>query len=536
MTVSPPSQCAERVIAVWVPDWPVHALRRSLAATATATPLALVARHRIVACCSDAREAGVRTGMRERDAQALCPTLELHAHDPARDARSFAPVVSALEEVVTGVEARRPGLAALRARGPARYYGGEEAAAHTVIHRLEALEVTGTCVGVADGLFAAEQAARAPRGDASHAVTVIPAGAARAFLAPLPVARAAPGPLATTLQGLGIHTLGALAALPEDAVRQRFGVDGIAAHRHALALGPQHGSDVRARTPPRELATEAEFEPPLNAGAQLTEAASGTVARFFASLHEAGLVCTGLRIELTDDTGARHERVWSHPSRFTEEDLLDRVRWQAEGGTPGLTAGAAPGEERGGAGIVHLKITPTHTGRAQLSELWGAESDERVRHHLRGIQLAHGQGSVVTASLGGGRLTARRQQFTPWGHASRASPSDTARGTAGLPWPGAGPAPTLVFPTPLPVTLVGATGVPVRLNEEDLLTTDPALFSVLAPPMNAPVIAWSAPWPLRERWWVDTPPRARLQVVTASGSAWLLVHEADRWFAEGRYD
>ena len=534
---SQPAQPAERVIVVWVPDWPVHALRRSLAANAeTPAPLALVTRHRIVACCSCAREAGVRSGMRERDAQTMCPTLELHAYDPDRDARSFAPVVSALEEVVTGVEARRPGLAALRARGPARYYGDEESAAHTILGRLQELGLTDARVGIADGFFAAEQAARTPGGDAGRSVTVIPAGAARAFLAPLPVARAAPEPLATTLQGLGIHTLGALAALPEDAVRQRFGGDGVLAHRRALALTSQHGSDVRARTPPRDLAVEADFEPPLSTGAQLVAAASATVTRFFTPLHATGLTCTGVRIELTDDTGARHERVWSHPSRFTEDDLLDRVRWQSEGGALTLAAGAAPGEERGGAGIVHLKITPTHTGQALAAELWGAESDDRVRHHLRGIQLAHGRDSVGTMALSGGRLAAERQRFTPWGSAPRSSRSDAARQTAGLPWPGASPAPTIVFAAPAPASLVDAAGEPVQLDEEDLLTADPARFSVPAVQVAAVVTAWSAPWPLRERWWAGAPPRARMQVVTDLGSAWLLVYETDRWFAEGRYD
>lgn len=542
---------AERVMVLWIPDWPVHALRGALRddpATAPGTaPLALVANHRIVACCSRAREAGVRAGMRERDAQATCPALELHPHDPDRDARSFAPVISALEDVVAGVELRRPGLAALRARGPARYYGGEEPAARAVLNTLHTLGFADARIGISDGLFASEQAARAPVGasGASGAietigVTAIPTGEAKGFLAPLPITRATNGALAATLQGLGIHTLGAFAALPEDAVRQRFGGEGIAAHRRATAAGPQHGSEVRPRAPQRDFAAEAEFEPPLAASTTLTEAATGTVARFFDALAEAGLICTGLRVELTDDLGLRHERTWSHPTRFTREDVLDRVRWQAESGALG---GAS--EERGGAGITKLRITPTRTDRAHEAGLWGSEPNERVRHHLRGIQVARGRDSIGTAALRGGRISAERQSFAPWGSAAPA-----AERPAGLPWQGAAPAPTLVFWPPLPAALSDAAGDSVRVDAEDLLTAHPARLSVRLPdaatggdiqarktlPREASIASWSALWPLRERWWVGAPARMRLQVVLESGAAWLLIHDTGRWFAEGKYD
>lgn len=185
---------------------------------------------------------------------------------------------------------------------------------------------------------------------------------------------------------------------------------------------------------------------------------------------------------------------------------------------------------------MRLKITPTHTTQAHTTELWGAESDDRVRHHLRGIQLARGRDSVGTMALRGGRLAAERQLFTAWGSAPRSRASDAVGNTAGLPWPGATPAPTLVFAAPVPAALVDATGEPVQLDEEDLLTTDPARFSVPTARMSAAVTAWSAPWPLRQRWWVGAPPRARMQVVTDLGGAWLLVYETNHWFTEGRYD
>jgi len=54
----------------------------------------------------------------------------------------------------------------------------------------------------------------------------------------------------------------------------------------------------------------------------------------------------------------------------------------------------------------------------------------------------------------------------------------------------------------------------------------------------AAVTAWSAAWPLDERWWDARRHRrvARLQVTTEAGEAWLLYLVGGRWWAIGRYD
>ena len=76
-------------------------------------------------------------------------------------ARAFEQVVAAVEELCPRVEVLRPGACAIGARGPARYFGGEEALARKII---DAVARCGfACqVGVADGMFAAQLAARAP--------------------------------------------------------------------------------------------------------------------------------------------------------------------------------------------------------------------------------------------------------------------------------------------------------------------------------------------------------------------------------------
>ena len=52
------------------------------------------------------------------------------------------------------------------------------------------------------------------------------------------------------------------------------------------------------------------------------------------------------------------------------------------------------------------------------------------------------------------------------------------------------------------------------------------------------VVAWAGPWPYDERWWdpVGHRRRARLQVTTADGVAYLLTVESGRWVVEATYD
>lgn len=535
---------AERIIVFWVPDWPVHAYLRELQGTAQEPPsspaIALIANRRVAACSEAARAEGVRIGLRETEAQSRCPSLVVTPHDAEVDERRFAPVLAAIEQLIPGVEPIRAGLCTMRARGAARYYGGEQPAAEAVLKLAAQLGLPGARIGIADGRFAAEQAARAAATEPgllapSEGVRIVPAAAAAAFLSGLPVARAADPAFTEVLHGLGIRTLGALAALPEDAVRQRFGPQGVAAHRRASAAGPQHGSELRPRTPVRELSVELALEPPVAHAEQLAFACMTLAERFISGLAEERLVCTALRVELTDDIGVRHERVWAHPHRFTPADAVNRVRWQLAA-MPTAPEGVEHGRE--GAGIGHVRLSPVHTDRAAAHEpgLWSTEPDTRVHHHLSRVQSRLGHTSVGTITLTGGRLLTDRQSFIPW---STDRPGRRgARGSAADPWPGSipGPAPTLVFPAPLPAELVDDTGSAVGVDDEDLLTARPTQLRVNSTALSALVCGWSPLWPLREQWWRGSPPRFRLQLQLSDGDAWLLLHEGGRWHAEGRYD
>src|SRR4051812_46679422 len=506
---------------LWCPDWPIVAAARA-AKLPPAAPIALTEKGDVFACSAAARAEGVRRGLRIREAQSRCASLVALPYDPALDARTFDPVLDAVEEILPGVQVLRPGTAALRIQGPARYYGGEDAAARELLACLERLGVPVARIGIADGPFAAEQAARA---SGAERIRIIPAGDSPAFLAPMPVTILGVPELAVLLKRLGLPTLGAFASLPELEVRNRFGAEGALAHRLAAGLD---GRRVVPRVPPDELDVAVDFEPPLDRIDQVTFGIRSAADRFLERLIKLGLVCTAIRIEVTTERGELSERSWLHPRSFTPAEVVDRVRWQLQG-TGAVDSGL-------GSPIARVRVLPESVDAASGHEegLWGAAPDERIHHGLSRVQSMLGHEAVLTATIGGGRLLADRQVLVPWGdRVAVARPADR-------PWPGSLPGlpPATVFPERRPCGVIAPDGTSVRLDDRGALTGPPARFSAPGTGHARPVRAWAGPWQVEERWWDPEQSRrlARFQVVDDDGEAWLLVLEDDAWTAEARYD
>ena len=510
----------ERAIVLWLPDWPIEAYLRTQAREVPehdrvdpGSPLAIVHDGRVVVCSSSARSAGVSRGQRRRDAQAACPGLVLLPADPGRDARAFHAVLSRVEQIVPGVEPLRPGLAAVRARGPARFFGGEDSAARAVLGALTDIGLTGARAGVADGLFTAERAARAATADP----LVIPSGRAGEFLAPLPVASLGDPGLAAFLARLGVRRLAEFAALPEELVRDRLGAHGV--RLRALAAGAD-SRPVVPRVPPPDLRRALDLEPPLELAEQVAFAVRRTADSFVTGLSEAALVCTALRVVIETDRGERSERVWQHPSCFDASSVVDRVRWQLQ---------PAPGAEPFTGGVSRVEVEPEaiDDGASHQPVLLGQGPDERAHHAMTRVQAALGHRGVMTPLASGGRWLVEREELAPWGE--KASPSLPRE----LPWPGTmpDPLPSEVFREPRPVSVTGAAGEPVGVDDRGLLTVPPAVFE------GRGVISWAGPWPVVERTWDPARMRRahRFQLVDDRGSAWLAVLEGGAWHVEGRY-
>lgn len=511
-----------RTMLLWCPDWPVTAVIRANGLRADA-PIAIIEKGQVFACSTSARAEGVARGIRVREAQARCPDLLVFPYDPALDNRAFDPVIEALEELASGVQVVRPGVCALRGRGPSRFYGGEKPAALALLAVLRELDISSARVGIADGPFTAEQAARS-----TADVRIIPPGESAAFLAPLPVGVLDAPDLVPLLVRLGVRTLGDFASLPEPHVLARFGDHG--ARLHSLASG-RDSRQVVPRIPPAELDSSIDFEPPLDRIDQVAFSFRASADRFIERLTESKLVCTAIRIETDSESGEHAERSWLHPRSFTASDVIDRLRWQLQGG--------GTGESGLSSAIARVRVYPESVDAIGNHEqgLWGTGPDARIHHALSRVQSMLGHGAVLTAMVGGGRLLAERQELVPWGD----RPKSAARSSLQPPWPGHLPAPlpSTVFSIPRPVHLMTESGESVRVDSRGNLNGAPSRFSPTGSARELGTVrAWAGPWAVDQKWWDLDHGRAvhRFQVVDSTNTAWLLMLENGTWLAEARYD
>jgi protein ImuB len=503
-----------RTLVVACPDWPVTA-----AGHRPTDPVVVVAEGRVVACSAAARAAGVRTGVRRREAQACCPEAVVVAADPAREVRAFEPVVRAVEEFVPAVEVIEPGTCAFATRGPSRYFGGDEALAAAVAERVAGLVPCRT--GVADGLFAAVLAARSG--------CVVPPGESARFLAPFPVEVLGDPELAGLLVRLGIRTLGELAALPHASVLARFGAAGARAHRLASGLDERLPAP-RAVLP--DLSVAVELDPPVERVDAAAFAAKSLADELCARLARRGLACERVRIEVATAHGESLVRRWRHAGA-TPAALAERVRWQLDGWIGG--------REGPTAGLTLIRLVPEGVGpdRGRQQGFWGdGTAPDRVARALARVQGMLGPDAVVTGVPGGGRSPAEwvaHRPFVP------AAPEDDPGGGpgVGLPWPGAPPppAPARVHVPPLQAALHDERGAPVRVSGRGAPSAPPARLTVAGGPAET-VVAWAGPWLLEERWWDPRrrTRRARWQVQTATGRAYLVALERGRCLVEATYD
>jgi protein ImuB len=442
-------------------------------------------------------------------------------------ARAFEQVVSLVEDLCPKVEVLRPGACAIGAHGPARYFGGEEALAGKIIEA-----VTGggfACrAGIADGLFAAQLAARA-----AMPVTVVPPGQAREFLAPYPVSVLDGADLDSEgmtelLPRLGIVTLGDLARLPASQAVNRFGVAGGIAHRLARGLDPR---PLAARPPSAGLSVSTEFDPPAPLAEPVVFAAKALAERMHAGLAARGLACVRIQVQVISEDGQEHARLWRHDGLLSALAVAERVRWQLAGWRPdGPRDEALPG------GIVLLRLAPDLLVRAHGRQLglWGdaVVSDQVARAALR-VQAMLGHGAVTRPVPAGGRGPAEQATLVPFGDTS-----DPER-PPGRPWPGRipVPVPAAAYQDPLPARVTDAAGAPVTVTGRACLSAPPARMSAGGGPWRA-ITAWAGPWPVTERWWRPQAARrrARFQLVTEDGTAWLAAVQDGRWQIEARYD
>ncbi|MFJ7278844.1 DNA polymerase Y family protein [Kitasatospora sp. NPDC098663] len=545
-----------RVLVVWCPDWPVAAVTGD-------DPVAVTEGGRILACSAGARAAGVRQGQRLKLAQRLCPALELRDRDPEAETGRFEPVVAAVEAFTPRVEVVRPGLCAIPVKGPGRYFGGEEALAakvRTAVADALAREpvpdaAPGTDatpaatehplpppaqVGVADGLFAAVLAARAG--------VLVPAGRTAEFLAPYPVGVLGDEALAEVLGRLGLPTVGAFAALPPEAVADRFGPAGAVAHRLARGLQPR---PLVPRDQEPDLAVEQRFDPPEPLAEPLVFVARTLAEQLHQRLAGAGLTCRRVAVEVACADGRTASRLWRHEGGLSATALAERVRWQLQA-WQGAGTFAASGEAPD-AGFALLRLAPDGLSPDQGRQLalWGqAVADDRVERAVARVQAVLGHAGLRRIEPAGGRGPGEQAVRVPWGEPYEAA------GAADAPWPGRLPDvwPAVVLREPVPVRVLDEAGLPVTVDGRAGVSARPALVVFHEgrsgrekqgqqgrqerQERQERVDGWTGPWPAVEYWWDQSLARrrARFQVVLGGGRALLLTVEGGAWYLEAGYD
>lgn len=547
------SSQAVRRAAVWVPDWPVVAAVAE-GVLDPATPAAVHdTRGRITVASAPARRVGVRRGIRRRTAQELCPDLELLPVDETREARAFEPLVAAVEEVVAEVSVLRPGALLLSARGPARHAGGEEALAEALVGAMA--EHAECQVGIADGLLATLLAARegviVPEGGAAGFLTGHDI-AALAWLETTSRGRIDTEELIGLLRRLGLHSLGAFAALDPGDVAARFGAHGASAHRLARGL---EARPVVSRRPEQDLAASAVLDPPAERADRAAFATRALAEELADALARRGATCGRLCVTARTEDGVELARTWTLDGAPTAAELTDRVRWQLEGWLAGRS-GKPPS-----APLMRLELLAQEVAAAGGAQdgLWGRRSDGEVRAARAAVRLQGllGPEAVQVPVLQGGRDPRSMARLVAWGddpHPER---------PVEAPWPGSVPPPwpATVPAEPIVVELLDVAGRPVQVDARGHISAAPAVLvaprpapqagpaakalAELLPPGSHQLQSWAGPWHGNERWWTaQARRRAYLQATAQASRAGsirsvpplLLVLEASSWRVEGIYD
>jgi protein ImuB len=558
--VVPPRIVPPRIVTVWFPDWPVVA-----AGFAADVPAAVMFANRVVARTPAAAEEGVAIGQRRRQAQARCPHVELVEADRAREAREFESIIRAVAELSPRLDVVEPGWITLAARGPSRYFGGDQALCERLgeIAAVAAGIGVPAGIGVADGRFASSVAARLAIRQGRP--VVVDSGGSAGFCAPLPIGwlqalGECQPELIDLFVRLGLRRLGDLAALAVADVLGRFGHPGM--HAHQLAAGTDERPPSTTDPAPERRLDQVLDDPVAQAGA-VVFVAKQLADELVESLAAQGRVCTRLVVLLETEHGERSERSWYRSAGLSASAMIERVRWQLDAWVnlpmhrvQGHRSEVGNDQEiTGGISLVRLTPEEIRADDGQQLGLWGgqSEADRQAARAIARLTTLTSEAAVTVPVFRGGRLPADRYEWVPattvdLDRASRVvSHAGTGSGPNG-PWPGSlpSPSPATVLAEPIPAEVVDEHGAVVEVSGRGMVSSSPASLCLLSGDEEAgwrrgrlrAITAWAGPWPVEERWWEPQRHRrlARFQVLTDDQCGYLVVAEHRRWWISARYD
>lgn len=514
-----------RSIVLWCPDWSVVAAYRddSLPEVTTDVPVALMRSGAVAHCCAQAKSAGVRIGMRRRDAHTLCPQLVMAPIDEARDRNAFDRVLIDLADYVPRHSLLAPGLVAFGARGLERFYGSEEAAGRMLLSAVAQSEpLAEGRIGIADDVFTAVTAAQ--QTTTSYPLRAVAPGQSAVFLADLPVDVLDHDDVISLLLRLGIRTVGDFVSLGEKSIRERWGVLG--ERLYALATG-QTAVSLPTQDAPAHNRERIELPDGCYVSEQVAFNITVRTQEYESRVRESGRVITRVRIRVGMDDGTTSERVWTHPRFFRASDLVDRVRWQLERRVPEVDTSDALAPA---VGWVEYEALVPEDVTSHEPGLWGSGPDSRVHHVFSRVQGLVGAQGVLTARSRPGRIASETHSVSAWGD------SEDAPLVGPLPGSLPSPLPATVFSSPQPVSLVAEDGSDITVSPRAELSGAPTWL--ISGPRRLKISSWAGPWPVWEKWWDPARSRFvhRVQIIDENGMGWLMALSEQVWRLEARYD
>jgi protein ImuB len=299
---------------------------------------------RVVQMNGEARRAGVRDGMTAAQAAASAPDLRLFRATEA-DADAGAAALADVGFAFAPRVERDGDRIYFAVDDLGRLYEHETGIAQAI--QAQAARIGfGARVAIASSRGAARVAARA------HELAVVPAerAAARAFLAPLPIALLTDDDeLRAAFRRWGTRTAGAVAALPAQAVALRLGPAGAAVARLARA---EDEEPFLPQPPPDALEEAVELDYPIAELDPLSFVLRGLVDRALERLASRSLACAELTLRLSLDPRGLDVRTIpiAAPTReakpLIELARLDLARRPPESPVVGLHVIALPARVR----------------------------------------------------------------------------------------------------------------------------------------------------------------------------------------------
>jgi len=251
----------------------------------------------VVSTCSyEARKFGVHSAMPTRTARQLCPDGIFVPVDGAKYQRVSHEVMAVLRHFTPAVEQVSIDEAFLDVAGSEALFGPAPEIARRIKAEVVATTQLTVSVGVATNKLVAKVGSDLRKPDG---LVIVEPGDEAAFLAPLEIRRLwGIGPkTAERLHGLGVRTIGELAALPPETLTRALGDHGATLHDRALGIDfdPVTGGGEAAKSVSHETTFAVDVSDPAEIERTLLALTEGVSARLRAGRIRAGTVAVKIR-------------------------------------------------------------------------------------------------------------------------------------------------------------------------------------------------------------------------------------------------